>query len=165
MKKSNTQGNTNLSLSYNNLIGGKLKLKNVNAKTVNHVKKMISRDINLNKRENNNKKVETSDIPNDELIGQINKDEEEYIKHLENLIREDDDKPKTDPKSEESPFSELIPDNRTAAEKLFEERKLKRLPDKIKKTLQTNFKQKYQNYSKMLSKLPEHYDIPKVGPG
>jgi protein FAM32A len=55
--------------------------------------------------------------------------------------------------------------NLTHSEKQFLNRKLNRLPDKIKKTLQTTYKQKYENFNKSLSKLPEHYDIPKVGPG
>ena len=42
---------------------------------------------------------------------------------------------------------------------------MKKLPDKIQKMARTTFKEKYQQYYKALTKLPEHHDIPKVGPG
>lgn len=53
----------------------------------------------------------------------------------------------------------------TKAEKMFYMKKLKKLPDKIKKMSKTSFREKYQQYYKSLTKLPEHHDIPKVGPG
>jgi protein FAM32A len=56
-------------------------------------------------------------------------------------------------------------DSRTEAEKRYDDVKLKRLPQKIHKNISTTFQEKFDSYSKNLSKLPEHFDIPKVGPG
>ena len=56
-------------------------------------------------------------------------------------------------------------DTRTEAEKRYDEVKLKRLPEKIHQNISSSFQEKFDNYSKNLSKLPEHFDIPKVGPG
>jgi protein FAM32A len=103
------------------------------------------------------KQIMTKDVKDirNTTTGHISKDEESYLRSLEGKIKGD----KT--------FGYITSDNdnRTEAERLFDERKLKKLPEKIKKEVTTNFKQKYENYSKNLSRLPEHYDIPKVGPG
>ena len=56
-------------------------------------------------------------------------------------------------------------DSRTDAEKRYDDVKLKRLPSKVHNNVLTTFQEKFDNYSKNLSKLPEHFDIPKVGPG
>ena len=56
-------------------------------------------------------------------------------------------------------------DPRTDAEKRYDEIKMKRLPEKVHKNIITSFQEKFDNFSKNLSKLPEHFDIPKVGPG
>ena len=56
-------------------------------------------------------------------------------------------------------------DTRTEAEKRYDDVKLKRLPQKIHKNISTTFQEKFDSYSKNLSRLPEHFDIPKVGPG
>jgi protein FAM32A len=101
------------------------------------------------------KKIITKDIPTKETTAHLSKDEQNYLHRLEEQI------------NTEKSFGYLTPENdtRTAAEKLFDERKLKKLPEKIKKEINVTFKQKYENYNKNLSRLPEHYDIPKVGPG
>jgi protein FAM32A len=56
-------------------------------------------------------------------------------------------------------------DTRTEAEKRFDDVKLKRLPEKVEKNIIRTFKDKVNTFTKTLSKQPEHYDIPKVGPG
>ena len=56
-------------------------------------------------------------------------------------------------------------DNRTAAEKRFDEIHERRLPQKIACEIETTFKEKFDKFGKNLSKIPVHYDIPKVGPG
>ena len=126
-----------------NFVGGMLKLKNQkNDSSMAKLKKVISKDIIKEKEK----------FPNEEIIGFLNNDEEKYVRTLEEQIE----------------HTNKLKDNydtRTAAEKAFQERKLKRLPEKILKDLQTNYKQKYEHFNKSLSKLPEHYDIPKVGPG
>ena len=53
----------------------------------------------------------------------------------------------------------------TPAEKLFYEKRKIILQKKFEKLAQTSYKEKYKNYNKALTKLPQHNDIPKIGPG
>lgn len=53
----------------------------------------------------------------------------------------------------------------TPAEKLFFEKRNIILQRKFEKLAQTSYKEKYKNYNKALTKLPQHNDIPKIGPG
>ena len=123
-----------------NFVGGKLKLKNLkNDKTFVEIKKIITKDIKSDKPKENE--------PENFIIN-----EQEYMEELISQI----EKPK---KIEE------VYDERTEAEKHFEERSKKRLPDKINKKLSLSYKKKSEEFKKLLSKLPQHYDIPKVGPG
>jgi len=123
-----------------NFVGGKLKMKNLkNDKSFVQIKKIITKDIK-------------SDNPKEKQQEKFIKNEQEYMEELISQI----EKPKE---------VEEVYDERTEAEKLFEERSKKRLPDKINKKLSLNYKQKSEEFKKLLSKLPQHYDIPKVGPG
>lgn len=94
------------------------------------------------------KKIISKDIPKLQKQEPLIQNSEEYLHILENQINEP---------------SYL--DTRTQAQKMFDERRLKKLPEKIKKNLNVTFKQRFETFNKALSKLPEHYDIPKVGPG
>jgi hypothetical protein len=126
------------------VIPGKLKLKtNTNTKTLQTMKSIFTKDIKKDDRNN--------------ATGFLSESEEAYIKHLEEQIN--------NPEKKDFGYITQDNDNRTAAERLFDERKLNKLPDKIKKEIDLTFKKKYEEFNKKLSKLPEHYDIPKVGPG
>lgn len=123
-----------------NFIGGKLKLKGQKVdKSFIQMKKIISKDI---------KTTNSS----------ITKDEEIYMKNLEKQIE-------STAEPQEFGYITKDGDNRTEAEKRFDESRLRKLPDKIRKDLSTSYKKKYDSFNKNLSKLPEHFDIPKVGPG
>jgi hypothetical protein len=100
------------------------------------------------------KDIKVKDCTN---TGFLSQSEEAYLRILEDQIK---NPPKKD-------FGYISPenDNRTAAERLYDERRINKLPEKIKKEINETFKKKYDTYYKSLSKLPEHYDIPKVGPG
>ena len=37
--------------------------------------------------------------------------------------------------------------------------------ERVEKKVQTSYKEKTEKFSQNLAKLPEHFDIPKVGPG
>jgi len=125
-----------------NFIGGKLKLKNLkNEKSSNLIGKIGIKDI---KPEN---KIEKKDE-------KITKNDEEYLNQLIKNI----ENPSAEPKEE-------ILDDRTEAQKLFEERRSKRIPEKVQQKLSANFRQRTEVFKKSLSKLPQHFDIPKVGPG
>ena len=125
-----------------NFIGGKLKLKNLkNEKSSNPLGKIALRDSQPERQ------IERKDE-------KITKNDEEYlnqlIKNIENPAPED---------------KEEIVDERTEAQKLFEERRSKRMPEKIHQKLSATFRQRTEIFKKSLSKLPQHFDIPKVGPG
>lgn len=124
-------------------IGGKLKLKKqIPSRSILEIKKIGLKDIKKNQ-------IEERDLTSNQIYSGLDENEENYMNCLINEIN------KTNKQS----------DTRTDAEKLFDERRLKRLPEKIKKNVNVTYKQKYENFTKSLSKLPEHYDIPKVGPG
>jgi protein FAM32A len=147
----NNQTNSS-NLMKMNFVGGKLNLKNQKKdKSLNIMKKVITKDIKSRQIE----KKHSEEITNEEIVGFMNQEEANYIKSLEQEIQ-DLEKMKKAPDYK---------DTRTPAEKLFDERKMNRLPEKIKKGLIISYKEKYENFNKALSKLPEHYDIPKVGPG
>jgi protein FAM32A len=124
-----------------NFIGGKLKLKNQkNQHVVQQIRKVFSKEIKLGNKEE-------KEISNEVIVAGLNEQEEKYMNELVDQIN-----------------GQPI-DTRTEAERLFDERRMKRIPEKIKKSLATTYKQRYEAFNKQLSKLPEHYDIPKVGPG
>ena len=54
---------------------------------------------------------------------------------------------------------------KTASQLSFEIVQKRRMTEKINEKLQTTYKQKIEQFNKGLNNLPEHFDIPKVGPG
>lgn len=151
-------------MNDSNFVGGKLKFKNPSY-TNSQIQKIISKDIQsskIKKQYQSDPQIKTIDNLQ-KISGCVNKNEQEYINILEEEIMKDDIEKANYKKIE--PIKDDFIDTRTNAEKLFDERRLKRLPEKIRKNLDLNFKKKFENYNKLLSKLPEHYDIPKVGPG
>ncbi|CAD8063742.1 unnamed protein product [Paramecium sonneborni] len=54
---------------------------------------------------------------------------------------------------------------KTQSEIQFDLVRLKRLGDKIEKKMELTYRQKIETFNKKIQKMPEHYDIPKVGPG
>ncbi len=143
-----------------NFVGGKLRLKSTKPEntilpTINKLKQVVAKEKkNLRNRER------TYD---EEIGGFLNEKEEAYIEALENNI--DFEESYESPMSEKRTTEKGLMDDMTPAERVYYERKLNRLPEKIRKSLQTTYKQKYDTFNKTLSKLPTHYDIPKVGPG
>lgn len=157
-------------MNSNNLIGGKLVLKNnkVTQKTKMKIASSINITNNKHKRNQNpstlnklimNESLEEIERQAFDIANTSTKEEKELMKDYLNQIEKDSSTNK-----EIEPSIELF-NQMTPAERLFEEKRLKRLPEKIKKMTRTSFKEKYQTYYKSLTKLPEHHDIPKVGPG
>jgi hypothetical protein len=148
-----------------NFVGGKLKFKNPKIdKTIIKMKKIAKKEIE------DNFGLEPKIKKYEEIINNgLQLDEEEEKLEIEE--RKINTENKKIIKEKESKidlmygFIDEINDHRTAAEKRFDAMKLKRLPEKIEKEKKVSFKNKYEEYSKNLNKLPEHYDIPKVGPG
>ncbi|CAD8050615.1 unnamed protein product [Paramecium primaurelia] len=54
---------------------------------------------------------------------------------------------------------------KTQAEIQYDLVRLKRLGEKIEKKMELTYRQKIETFNKKIQKMPEHYDIPKVGPG
>ncbi|CAD8067675.1 unnamed protein product [Paramecium sonneborni] len=54
---------------------------------------------------------------------------------------------------------------KTLAEIQYDLVRLKRLGEKIEKKMELTYRQKIETFNKKIQKMPEHYDIPKVGPG
>jgi protein FAM32A len=135
-----------------NFVGGKLKLKTAKPETttnpsVSRLKKLVAKEQKLFPK---NIKEKTSE---EEISAFVNDNESDYMRQLERNIEEN------------TKETNNLMQDMTPAERLYYQRKLNRLPEKIKKSLQMTYKQKYEIFNKVLSKLPEHYDIPKVGPG
>jgi protein FAM32A len=56
-------------------------------------------------------------------------------------------------------------DHRTTAEKKFDLIRAGREAERKKKTNTRSHREKIENFNKELAALPEHFDIPRVGPG
>lgn len=148
-----------------NFVGGKLKFKNPKIdKTIIKMKAIAKKEIeDTFGLEPKNKKY-------DEIINNgLQLDEEEEKLEIEERKKNSENKKLIKEKESKIDlmygFIDEINDQRTAAEKRFDAMKLKRLPEKIEREKKVSFKNKYEEYNKNLNKLPEHYDIPKVGPG
>jgi hypothetical protein len=57
-----------------------------------------------------------------------------------------------------------VRDNRTRAEKNFDEMMIKRENERYSKYYEHGHKEKINKFNDLLDKLPEHFDIPRVGP-
>ncbi|KIW03471.1 uncharacterized protein PV09_05239 [Verruconis gallopava] len=55
--------------------------------------------------------------------------------------------------------------SKTEAEKRFEERRRKRLEERLKRDGVKTHKERVEELNRYLSKLSEHHDMPRIGPG
>ena len=53
----------------------------------------------------------------------------------------------------------------TAAERRFKEIQMQRMKKSIEKSLETGHRARIDQFNDRLANMPEHFDIPKVGPG
>lgn len=135
-----------------NFVGGKLTFKNAKEDNITKkMKKIMTRDA-ITKTIPQKGKTYILD-GDSELVRSIEEHNiAEKMERMENQ-KENNDK--------EQPYV----DTRTAAEKRFDEINERRLPEKIETIISTTFKEKFDKFGQNLSKIPVHYDIPKVGPG
>ena len=138
-------------MQENKIILKKLRFKNDNKnKSFTKIQKYFN-----NERKYFFKHSEMQKIKEDNS-NEINLEKDEYNnnKNKEKLLQK-----KTERKKED--------DNEyyTPAEKLFYEKRDIILQKKLEKLAQTSYKEKYQKYNKYLTRLPQHNDIPKIGPG
>jgi protein FAM32A len=54
---------------------------------------------------------------------------------------------------------------KTEAQIVYDTIKKKRMLERIEKKLESSYKDKIDNFNKSLANLPDHFDIPRVGPG
>lgn len=66
---------------------------------------------------------------------------------------------------EEKENGEQINKYKTTSELSFDLVKKKRIMERITRKLETSHKEKIEKFNKNLSKLSDHFDIPRVGPG
>ena len=135
-----------------NVIPGKFRLKKEAG--IKRMRKLMDKT-KSNKRTNNESKKEIGII---DITGIIKEKEDDK------LVEECEKKIDNESKIKKNDIDKLM-ESMTPAERAFYQKKMKKLPEKIQKMAKTSFKEKYQQYYKALTKLPEHHDIPKVGPG
>ena len=66
---------------------------------------------------------------------------------------------------EVDPFSDNVQEKKTPTELSFQITRKNRVTNRVEKSLDKNYKGKVMSFNKSLSKLPMHFDIPKIGPG
>ena len=130
-------------MKVNNFIIGKLKFKNDNGnKNLDKIQKNYINEKSYFLNKSLPKKIIEKTINHDT---KKNKSNDKFLQR------------KKERKNEEDYY--------TPAEKLFYEKRKIILQKKFEKLAQTSYKEKYKNYNKALTKLPQHNDIPKIGPG
>ena len=72
---------------------------------------------------------------------------------------------KSDKKDFNLKRDEATAPSQTPSEIIFNSIRKKRMLERVEKKVQTSYKEKTEKFSQNLAKLPEHFDIPKVGPG
>eukprot|EP00996_Jenningsia_fusiforme_P005117 NODE_6021_length_615_cov_7.803887_g5618_i0.p2 GENE.NODE_6021_length_615_cov_7.803887_g5618_i0~~NODE_6021_length_615_cov_7.803887_g5618_i0.p2 ORF type:complete len:109 (+),score=29.33 NODE_6021_length_615_cov_7.803887_g5618_i0:184-510(+) len=68
------------------------------------------------------------------------------------------------PPQEEKPKA-VEKDTRTAAEKAYDEVQARRAEERYKAAADRSFRDRIDEYNEKISRLTEHHDIPRVGPG
>ncbi|CCM03139.1 uncharacterized protein FIBRA_05260 [Fibroporia radiculosa] len=91
--------------------------------------------------------------------------EEERIREIESLLKEEESKNASPAGSSRNSPGVGGSDRKTAAEKRFEEVQRKRLAAKVAKLANKTHKDRVHEFNSKLEALSEHHDIPKVGPG
>ncbi|KAF8053129.1 hypothetical protein N665_1462s0014 [Sinapis alba] len=135
--------------AYDNVIGGKLKLKgkalDVKAGGVKKKKKQ-------KKHEEQALKITEHELiegENTEALGKLieGEEEEEYEASRSELAKHDDD------------------DQLTPAERRYIEQKQRLDVQKLAKEANKSHRNRIEDFNQYLANMSEHYDIPKVGPG
>ncbi|XP_024387501.1 uncharacterized protein [Physcomitrium patens] len=141
-------------MSYNNVVGGKLKLKGkaLDVKAGGMKKKKKRRDTQeqlrlltgreVTEREENHSPTRSSEADPTSQGG----DEDEAEERSER---------------QQAPAE----DHRTPAEKRYHEQKAKLEARRLTKVATKSHRQRVEEFNQYLANLSEHYDIPKVGPG
>lgn len=135
-------------MSYENVVGGKLKLKGKALDVKSGGAKKKRKKVNLH--------LEQFPITNDEDIPSSVATEGSEI-----VTQEVND-------GDHAGNDEIRPpmeDHRTAAEKRYHEQRLRLQARQLAKSSSKSHRDRIEDFNQYLANLSEHYDIPKVGPG
>ncbi|XP_065864330.1 uncharacterized protein [Euphorbia lathyris] len=146
--------------AYENVVGGKLKLKGkaLDVKAGGIKKKM--------KKKQKKSHEQVSQTVEDELPPEVENKEEEITGLGEEIqggnktgkLREEEDE-------EEEGKSASFYDNLTAAERRYIEQREQIDTHRMAKEANKSHRDRIQDFNQYLANMSEHYDIPKVGPG
>ncbi|KAI5080076.1 hypothetical protein GOP47_0005555 [Adiantum capillus-veneris] len=137
-------------MSYENVVGGKLKLK--------------GKALNVQSGGMKKKRKDKSHLKQLPVIT----NEEAYAAAADGADAETALQPKGtvgEPEGEDSVHGAIVEDHRTAAEKRYHEQKLKLEAKRLAKVASKSHRERIEEFNQYLANLSEHYDIPKVGPG
>ncbi|KAJ7529465.1 hypothetical protein O6H91_15G051700 [Diphasiastrum complanatum] len=128
-------------MSYDSVIGGKLKLKG---------KALDVKASGLKKKKKKEKQFDLQIIA---------------LKGQESSELTADDEPKNAEEGLGDSQRAILEDHRTAAEKKYDEQKAKLEIASLAKLANKSHRERIEDFNQYLANLSEHYDIPKVGPG
>ncbi|KAJ5073722.1 hypothetical protein M0811_08286 [Anaeramoeba ignava] len=166
--------------SYQNIVRGRLRFKggllpvkeNPNIKKRSRRKKRRER---LNEKESilNDPKLleELENVEDQDEINKIlsqhkqTKENEKEENNSKNPIEVNQEKENTEQNENEDKEKPLFEREMTESEKLYYKILLKREKEKAKQLARTSHRQRVEEFNERLASLPEHHDIPKVGPG
>ncbi|KAL4435369.1 hypothetical protein ABPG74_022852 [Tetrahymena malaccensis] len=86
----------------------------------------------------------------------------EYLQHKKKEEEEKKKKQQIEKLSSQPVTSEI---KKTKSQEAFDVIRKKRFDEKVQQELKITHREKLEKFNKGLSQLPEHFDIPKVGPG
>ena len=138
-------------MSYENVVGGKLKLKGtaLDVQSGNKKRKKKKDKLHLKQLLATITQETTSNVADNGAESALG---EEQRKHED---MGDDERLQHDDAE----------DHRTAAEKRYQEQKLQLDLQRLKKVAKKSHRERVGEFNQYLANLSEHYDIPKVGPG
>ena len=140
---------------------GKLKLKGVS-------------DGRVDKKKKKKKRAKTEEDPQakDDANAKFEQDNSVVLKSLEDEDREivksmeqDGAKVHNDSDNKAETREDVKQHLQTEAEKRFDEQRRKRLEERLKREGVKTHKQRVEELNRYLSRLSEHHDMPKIGPG
>ncbi|KAG6543438.1 hypothetical protein Mapa_015108 [Marchantia paleacea] len=142
-------------MSYNNVIGGKLKLK--------------GKALDVKAGGLKNKKKKSKESIEQKLLHLKEKEELEHGSDAEEKrgspAHDDQDEQGGGGGGSNDRQLAVYEDHRTPAEKKYDEQRIELETRRLAKVASKSHRQKIEEFNQYLANLSEHYDIPKVGPG
>ncbi|SMQ45982.1 unnamed protein product [Zymoseptoria tritici ST99CH_1A5] len=146
------------SSDYASAVGGGLKLKGSSSGIDKKKKKKKS-----SSKPSESKPTTNSETKADELEGETAEQESESQSALQKALA--DEEAQDTQLAKAAAEAELRGYGKTEAQRRHEERRKKRLDERLKKEGVLTHKERVQQLNKYLSTLSEHNDMPRIGPG